>query len=385
MNRFYFLLVFLGFGSFHAGFSQNLVGSTDSVFSFPFSVESKLLVFKGQMNGVETDFAFDTGASMGLANSLSEPSGKLKVKGKKIKMRDSNNQIQKVNTGVSDEIKIGEFTFSKVRSLVNDMSYLYCMDYFLLGSDLIKKLNWEIDFDKNLIYVSKSPFPVDSAWVKMPVKMVQNRPFTELSLGGSIYHEALIDFGYTSMMDFPASYPDIQNFLAEKDSLGLSNPNISTSMGALGKKTFTSRSIRMDSVKIGGSFFTNIQIDFEESSSPKIGVGFFSRLTHKTILNHDQNAYYLKLRDDHTISDQTHVTVMFEEGKLILAGKPVGLTPDDGKIEVGEEIRSINGFSAADFEDECSYFSWSINQKSDGVILVKMDGTSLTFPRIALK
>jgi hypothetical protein len=385
MKRFYFLLVYLSLGSFHAGFPQNLNESTDSIFSFPFSLESKLLVFKGQMNGVETDFAFDTGASMGLANSLSEPSGKLKVKGKQIKMRDSNNEVKKVKTGVSDEIQIGGFTFSKVRSLVNDMTFLYCMDFYLLGSDVIRQLNWEIDFEKKIIHVSKSPFPVDSAWVKMPVKMVQNRPFTELSLGGSIYHEALIDFGYTSMMDFPASYPDIQNFLAEKDSLGLSNPNISTSMGALGKKTFTSRSIRMDSVKMGGSFFTDIQIDFEESSSPKIGVGFFSRLTHKTILNHDQNAYYLKLRGDHTISDQTHVTVMFEEGKLILAGKPVGLTPDDGKIEVGEEIRSINGFSAADFEDECSYFSWSINQKSDGVILVKMDGTSLTFPRIALK
>lgn len=239
MNRFYILLISLGLGTLPFGFSQNLIASQDTVYTFPFSLDSKLLVFEGEMNGVKTNFAFDTGASMGLANSLSEPSGKLKVKGKQIKMRDSNNEVKKVKTGVSDEIQIGGFTFSKVRSLVNDMSILYCMDYFLLGHDVIKQLNWEIDFDKNFIHISKFPFPVDSAWVKMPVKMVRNRPFTELSLGGGIYHEALIDFGYTSMMDFPASYPDIQYFLAEKDSLGLSNPNISTSLGALGKKTFT--------------------------------------------------------------------------------------------------------------------------------------------------
>lgn len=357
----------------------------DTVYTFPFSLESKLLVFEGEMNGVKTDFAFDTGAAMGLANTHSEPMGRLKIKGKKIKLRDSNQQIKKVPTGVTDEFKIGGFTFSKVRSLVNDMSFLYCMDYFLLGHDIIQQLNWEIDFDKNLIRVSESPFPVDTTWVKMPISPVSNRPFTELAFGGKSYDKALIDFGYTAIMDFPASDPEVQSFLAEKDSLGLSNPNISTAMGALGKKTFSSRSIVMDSVKIGGAVFTKVPIDFEESSSPKIGVGFFSTLTHKTILNHDQEAYFLDLKQAPKIPEHTHVTVMYESGKLILAGKPMGLTPDDAKIEAGEEIRSINGFTVADFEDECSFFSWSVSQNTDKVVLVKLDGTSLTFPKIPLK
>ncbi len=361
------------------------VAAQDTIYTFPFSLESKLLVFEGEMNGVKTDFAFDTGAAMGLANTHSEPLGRLKIKGKKIKLRDSNREVKKVPTGLTDEFKIGGFTFSKVRSLVNDMAFLYCMDYYLLGHDLIQQLNWEIDFEKNLIRVSESPFPVDSTWVKMPISLLSNRPFTELAFGGKSHGKALIDFGYTSIMDFPGSDPGIQSFLAEKDSLGLSNPNISTSMGALGKKTFSTRSIVVDSVKIGESYFTDIPIDFEESSSPKIGVGFFSTLTEKTILNHDQNAYFLHLKPNPKIPEHTHVTVMFESGKLILAGKPVGLTPDDAKIETGEEIRSINGYTAGDFEDECSYFSWSIAEKSDKAVIVKMDGTSLIFPKIPLK
>lgn len=376
---FFFAAFLLTVGLILPGKAQN------SVSTFPFHLDSRLLVFEGKMNGVPTNFAFDTGAAMGMANSLSESKGRLDVKGKKIRLRDSNQQIQKVKTGLSEEFEIGGFRIEKVRSLVNDMDFLFCMDYFLLGQDVIKQLNWEIDFENKLIRVSKTPFPVDPSWTKLPIFYQGNRPFVTLAFGGQTFPDALVDFGYVQVMDFPDHLPEIQSFLSKKDSLGLSNPNISTAMGALGQKTFSSRSIWVDSLTIGGSLIARVPIDFEESSYPKLGLGFFNSLSRKTILNHSDMAYYMEMRPQATFEESTQIGVLYQDGKLVLTAKPEGMTEHDSKIEVGEEIKSINGFSAADFEGECSYFSWSNGQLSKPVEIEKLDGTKLFFPKIPLK
>lgn len=386
MKRIYFLLIYLVFGSFHTGFSQNLIESSDSIYSFPFSIESKLLVFKGQMNGVESDFAFDTGASMGLANSLSEPSGKLKVKGKQIKMRDSNNQVQKVKTGVSNEIRIGGFTFSKVRSLVNDMTYLYCMDYYLLGADVIRQLNWEIDFEKNIIHVSKKPFPISDSFFRLPVTFINNRPFVSTGFASGKFDRVLIDFGYTQVMDFPQDNAAVKPFLDLKDSLGLSNPNISSSMGALGLKTYETRTILVDSLLIGDRYFSQIPVDFEETSSSKIGLGFFTNLSKRTILNNSESTYYLDLKsEDPIFPDPSHINLQYREGKIVLVGKPLGMVPEDLQIEIGEQIAAVNGKKSEDFGDECEFIRYFHTGNFEQFELEKLTGEKLIFKRIPLK
>ncbi|MBC6366995.1 hypothetical protein [Algoriphagus sp. AK58] len=357
----------------------------ETVSTFPFHLESGLLVFEGKMDGIPTQFAFDTGAGMGMANSLSELSGKLKIKGKKINLRDSNNQLQKVKTGLTKELEIGGIKIPQVRSLINDMDFLYCMDFYLLGQDVIKQLNWEIDFEKHQIRVSKEPFSSDPSWKKLPIQYKGNRPFVSLSFAGRTFPDALVDFGYVHVMDFPDHLPEIQPFLNLKDSLGLSNPNITTSMGALSQSTYPTRSIWVDSMMISGEMFLRIPVDFEQSSYPKIGLGFFEALTTKTILNHSEMAYYLELKPKPEFKETTHIGVMYQDGKLILSSKPQGLTPKDALLEVGEEIQAINGFSAIDFKGSCSYFKWSVLQNPSRVELVKMDGTKLVFEKISMR
>ncbi|PZV83607.1 hypothetical protein CLV31_106224 [Algoriphagus aquaeductus] len=374
-------IIFLFFWTILSAFSYQ---AQEQIAVFPFHLDSKLLVFEGKMNGIPTQFAFDTGAGMGMANSLSIPQGRLKVKGKKIRLRDSNNQTQKVKTGLTDVLEIGGFQFEKVRSLLNDMQFLYCMDYYLLGHDVIQQLNWEIDFERQLIRVSKSPFTTLPEWKSFPIRMKGNRPFVSLSFEGKEYPDALVDFGYVSVMDFPDHLPEIQPFLNQKDSLGLSNPNLSTSMGALGQNTFPSRTIWVENLRLDSTDFSRIPIDFEVGNYPKIGLGFFSALSKKTILNHTEMRYYLELKPIPEFEQTTHVGVLYRNGKLILSGKPKGLTPADALIEIGEEIKMVNGFSASDFEDECSFFSWSTTQKSKELEIVKLDGSRLFFPKLPI-
>jgi hypothetical protein len=380
-----FLIVFFVLLVFKSAETAKGQTISDSVYSLPFDIDAGLLVFKGQMNGVETDFAFDTGASIGLANSLAEPAERLKVKGKKIKMRDSNKQVAKVPTGLTKEIRIGGITFPKVRSLVNDMAYLYCMNYYLLGSDIIRQLNWEIDFENSVIRFSKTPFSVENEWTTIPVYFFNKRPFVTVKFAGQEFENVLIDTGYTQFFSFPANNPSLGDFLSMKDSLGLSNPDISSSMGALSIQTDSTRTILIDSLQIGENYFGGIPVSFEPITGPKIGIGFFKTLGSSLVINNSEATYHLRMRKEAKFKDPIQIGVHYQEGKLVLMSKSIGAVPEDALLNIGEEIEAVNGRRAEDFADACDYMRWSFTNKPKSMTILKLDGTSLVFNPIKLK
>jgi hypothetical protein len=367
------------------GNAQELTIS-DSVYSLPFHIDAGLLVLKGKMNGVETDFAFDTGASMGLANSLAEPAQRLEVKGGKIKMRDSNSQATKVPTGVTEEIQLGDISFPKVRSLVNDMEYLYCLDYYLLGSDIIGQLNWEIDFENMIIRFSRAPFPAESGFMSFPVTYSNNRPFVSVNFAGKEFKNILIDTGYSQVFSYPANSSSVQAFISKMDSLGLSNPNIRGAMGALSSSTVNVKTILVDSLKIGEHYLNDIPVDFEVSSGPKLGLRFFTSLGSRLIINNSESSYHISIKSEGaSFQDPMQMGVQFQNGKLILKSKSIGAVSEDELIEVGEEINSVNGRTSTSFQDSCEFIRWSYTSKPEVMKIQKMDGTELTFLPVKLK
>lgn len=144
-------------------------------------------------------------------------------------------------------------------------------------------------------------------------------------------------------MDFDDPEESLQDFLKEKDSLKHSNPNITTSLGALGSDTFSDRTILVDSLKLGRTYFSGIPIVFEKTSGSKLGLSFFRSINTKTIINNTESTYVLTLRHSPVFQKSTYLNVFFTDGKLIVREKPLGLTPNDAKIEIGKEILSING------------------------------------------
>ena len=204
-------------------------------------------------------------------------------------MCDSNKQVPKVPTGLTNEIRIGGVTFPKVQSLVNDMAYLYYIDYYLLGMDIISQLNWEIDFEKMVIRFSKNPFPVEIGWTNIPVYFANKLPFVTVKFAGQQFENLLIDTGYTQFFIFPANNPSILDFLSLKDSLGLSNPDISSSMGALSIQTDSTRTILVDSLQIGENYFERIPISFEPITGAKLGIGFFKTLGSSLVINNSES------------------------------------------------------------------------------------------------
>jgi hypothetical protein len=376
-----FLITWISFISL----SQVPAQDNHSVNTFPFHMEFRWIVFEGLMNGVQTDFVFDTGASLGMANSLSESKGRIITTGKRMKILDVNNEIKNVDLGKSEIIQIGTFQFKNVISLINDMDLMYCKDTYLLGSDIISQLNWEIDFEKKVIKVSKKPFPIQDTDLVFKVGYLDQRPFTSLQIVG-IDHErlTLIDFGYTGVLDIPRDNKNIQNFLTEKEKKGLSNSFIRYASGALGSSSFPSTTIWVDSIRLGQTYLPRIPVDFEEKTKTKIGLEFFKTISSKIVINNSKSTYALQIRERPEFEKSNGIAVSFEDGKFFLKGKPKGLTPQDSHIAIDEEILSINGLKAADFENNCQFLDWYISLRPLDIHIIRLDGTQLIFPKLAL-
>ncbi len=356
-----------------------------SEYAFPFHMEYRWIVFKGQMNGVETDFVFDTGTSLGMANSNSESKGRISPTGKTIKILDVSNESVNVDLGRSDLIQIGGFKFKKVTSLINDMDLLFCKDTYLLGSDIISQLNWEIDFENQIIKVSKKPFSIQDSDLVFKVGYMDRRPFTSLSISNIAYERlVLIDFGYTGVLDIPEDNRNVQYFLSEKQKQGPTNSFFRYASGALGSFSFPSTTIWMDSIQLGQKYLPKIPVDFEENTKAKIGLEFFKTLSSKTIINNSKSVIALVLREQPEFEKSNGIAISFEEGKFFLKGKPVGFSSQDSMIELNEEILRINGFKAADFENKCAFLDWYISLRPLEVQITKMDGSQLVFPKITL-
>lgn len=372
----------LGFGGFY-GDGGN--ATADTVYTFPFHMANKLLVFEGEINGVPTQFAFDTGAGMGLAGASFKTDGRFSGNAGKIKMRDSNQKIQKVKIAKSKLLKIGGFEFEGVKSLVVDMPFLSCMDYYLLGADVIRQLNWEIDFEKKLVSVSKSPFALEENGLSFPVQFIQHRPHVKIAFADKEFEKVLVDFGYTQTLNFELDFDVKSDFITQKESEKKVNPYLGFSMGALSMATNMTYAIILDSLQLGDGKLYGIPADFEENTSDKIGLKLFSSLSSRTILNNTDGIFHMVLKAPKVdFENPTHMNFSFQDGKIIVTGKPLGRMPQDALIEVGEEILELNGMSAADFGDFCGFISWLSQMDSDEIKVKKRDGTELIFRKTPL-
>jgi len=358
----------------------------DTVFTIPFHMDAKLLVFKGKMNGNEIDFAFDTGAVQGLAGSNVIEKGGISKTIKKTTLSDANHSKKKVKIGTTDLMEIGGFKISNAKSILSDMPYLVCHDYYLLGSNVIQQLNWKIDFDNNLIHVSLKPFATDNHYFKIPVTYINTRPFLTLSFEGMTYKSILIDSGFSGVLDLSDKKDEIQEFLSTKRSESLDNPQISLNTGAISQIISPTSTILLKQLKIADRNFSNIPINFESPTTEKIGIQFFAHLTHETIINNSEKAYFLNLKEKPgNFEDPNHLNLNYKKGKVLIAGKSIGLSPEDNEVEIGEEVLAINGIRSSSFEDECQFNTWYYSLNQNQITITKLDGREITFRRTALK
>ncbi len=358
-------------------FSQSIKVDTLS-----FTLAKKLLVFKGMLNGASVDFAFDTGAGIGVLNSANQEVAKEKISNSRKKAKDSNNKLVKGKEADIENVAIGSYVFKKVKSLYFDMEFLQCNQMYLLGQNVISKLNWLFNFENNTVLVSETPFMMDSSYTSMPVKGTSKRPYTELQIGDKQIKNCLIDFGYTGVIDFPES-DFINGLYAAKQASNNTSMGIYSGMGlgGLGKPD-TLKSVRLDSVSIGALGFKDVLVSVSEKTDFKIGVGYFSKYCSSVILNHSTGSYFQKLRNKSVAVDKVFdVRISISDGKFLVTGKKFLPSTTASALEVGEEIKSVNGKSISDFANTCEYFNWINFTPQEEIIVEKLNGEKVTVKR----
>ena len=93
--------------------------------TIPFTLDKLLLVFKGTVNGVEADFAFDTGAGLTVSNSKADLAFSIQEKGGKKGIRDANQNTSKLQNIVFEDEGDGRHHITKIKGVSTDMPYLY--------------------------------------------------------------------------------------------------------------------------------------------------------------------------------------------------------------------------------------------------------------------
>ena len=345
------------------------------VYEIPFSIEKKLLVFKGKLNGIETDFAFDTGAAEGIATTKNESTGSVERKKSMQKILDANGKISSLQSVVTKQLSIGGYTFDNVKATMTDMQYLYCMDLYLLGADIIRKLNWEIDFKRMILKVSKSSFAVSENMKVIPVTYLYNTPRFKLTIDGNIYNNILIDFGYTGSLTLPNTDKKIKELLERKKQENLVTTKMTSNFAALGisKPSFT-ETVIIDSLFINGVDYKKVSADILSNTSFKIGLNFFNSICEKIIINNNEKKYYLQLKTKVDLPKFFPVAVLLKEGKLIVSSLTIYSNASENIFTINEEIKSINRKKSTDFKSECDYLVWYFSTKWDNHILEKING-----------
>lgn len=357
-------------------------GQDAKIYEIPFSIEKKLLVFKGQLNGVETNFAFDTGAAEGIATTINEKSKGVERKTSTQRISDGNGKVAYLQTAITKKLSIGGFTFENVRASITDMQYLYCMDLYLLGADIIRKLNWEIDFKKMILKVSKNNFETNKSMTIIPVKYKYNTPRIKISINNINFDNVLIDFGYNGVMTIPNTDKKIKSFLEKKKQQHLITSKISSSFAAMGmSKPSLTESTLIDSFKINDHYYQQVPAEFMTNTDFKIGLSFFSSICEKVIINNNEKKYYLQLKTKSDFKNSFPVAVLLKDGKLKISSATVNDNPTENIFTIDEEIKSINGKTANDFKSECEFLNWYYITRWESLIIEKINGQKIETKR----
>lgn len=358
------------------------ISQTVRIDTIPFTLSKKLLVFKGEINGQSVDFAFDTGAALGVANSSLEEKVDLIAGNGKKGITDANLQDVKLKNVVIPELSVGSFRFKNIKSVLHDMEYLQCNELYLLGMDIIGNLNWRINFNTKILEVSEAAFKVDSSLIALPLNYKNKRPITNISFGNHIQKKCLIDFGFSGIVDIPESV-DINYVFIQKQQKGLATIGLSSAMTLTGLgKADTVKNMKIDSLFIGNALFKKVPAIISEKTDCKIGVGFFAGFCNQVILNHSTGVYYLS-QSNSTFNylNNFDARVTYTNAKLVITAKNLSENSTANALTIGEEIKSVDGKIFSDFKNNCEFLNGHYLNTNNQLIIEKLNGEKLLITR----
>jgi hypothetical protein len=133
---------------------------------------------------------------------------------------------------------------------------------------------------------------------------------------------------------------------------------------------------------IGANLFKNIPATISEKTNFKIGVGFFANFCNEVVLNHSRYVYYFTQNNTPAVKlNNFDARVSYTNDKLIITAKNLSQNSSAANLSMGEEIKSIDGKTIADFTNNCTFLnSFYLNNNSQ-IIVEKLNGEKIIIKR----
>lgn len=174
-------------------FSQAVKVTQDTI---PFRNDLGLIIIPISFNGVEKEFAFDTGAMKSVAFSWAKD--ELKRTSKRISVESSSGSSTKMRFYKSGLVNLGSKKITDHRILmVPDSPFFSCQNIDgILGVDITKHFNWEIDYKNNYVVLYEKDYvpTVVEAMHELSFTFKNDRPFIRSEING-LEVQFLLDTG----------------------------------------------------------------------------------------------------------------------------------------------------------------------------------------------
>ena len=350
---------------------------TDYLTKIPFRYVNNHIFIDVSVDGTVYNFLFDSGADFCLIDVNHLKNGSYK-KIKVVKTSGSSFKTQKTQLIKFSQFSIADVDFAEIGAAIMDLSFInkeyHCLEKpiaGIIGSTLLRKSNWQIDYEDHEILfsddisklnVSKESFAIDF------IEKSWGSPLVNVNINGTNKIFTL-DTGSSGKITTGVEYLeklDTSNYVAinREDKL---------------KNSYTNYIVEIKQMNIGDITLGNHTISLEDGVSSLIGNVFFEHFN--ITLDWKNNKMHLdpiKELNARPYSDfEVTLKPNFATNKIQISGV-YNTDAAKGKFTVGTEILKINETDVSNFSKSelCEFFEneWKEIRLNDSMTIATEKG-----------
>ncbi|MFT5890593.1 MAG: hypothetical protein ACI9Y7_000686 [Dokdonia sp.] len=337
--------------------------------TIPFRNDLGIIIIPMTFNGVEKQFAFDTGAQVTVG--FSWVADDLKRTSKTVNVNSSNGSRTKMRYYKSGNIQLGSKKITKHRILKagdSDIFTCYNIDG-ILGVDITQQFNWTIDFEKKILIMSPSDFYPEAIkeMHALDFDFTKNRPSVFMEMNGKKI-KFLLDTGARDSDVNKKAYTlsSIDQYPKATFYSGFYDVN-----GTLTKTYNTT--IQLPEIQSGAVTITP-EVDYGNQST-KIGNSLWKG--KRLFLSLKNDKLYVSDATIQSDSWSYDCAAVIKEGKMIVFRIKEGSDAWEQGIRQGDEIKTFNGNAFTDF-CELNKYQVQLKEEKKDFELVFVNGKQLT-------
>ncbi|MBS1646741.1 MAG: clan AA aspartic protease [Bacteroidetes bacterium] len=372
MKKGYFLFIFFTVASCNTVFitksaiitSKAHVSILGEKQVLPYEDVFRTIVLTVKIKGQPYRFIFDTGAGGTVISKELAKALNLETEGG-IATSDAHGIVQKLSVGYIDTMFLGKIAYTHVGVLVSDFNKGAIFSCFknidgILGTNVIKLNNWQINFDSATVSVFDINAPLPTQNTKsVPFSMINRTPFVDFSLNGA-KERFMIDMGKTGGISVsPQTKLHLTPFAT---MVGYS------AFGAFGG-AFDTTQMYKTTLSNPTLTVSNETITQSKKLGSLIGKVFLETRCSSVIFDFKNKSLFLNERPQ---KENKHSSYGFScaplGNVLILSTKLLHFSDEVDQLNIGDTIKEINNASA----NPCDMFTeLSRAQKNKETILLK--------------